>query len=488
MKHKYRFLAVLLALLLILPHIPFAQASQEDDLRQTIIQSCIDETPVSIIDYQITVSELDLIFKELYHGGKLPWYTRNEYSYYYYEGDPYVHDFYPVSLDETEYDRVLYELRVAEIIDAIIFEDMSQWQMALAVHDYLAANSIYDESYSFYSSYDLLIRGTAVCEGYARAYMDIMNRLGIPCIMVVSEEMDHGWNMVNLYGSWYHVDVTWDDPTPDSYGTVMHNYFLVTDRQMREDCAQREAEGLEGHRNWDAPYTSTDESYVDAFWVGIESQICYLDGSTSFLRQDAEWETTICSRDEYTGELTVLYSFSTKGLDIGEGMYLYPSTGLSLWNGRLYFARPNGVRSINLEGRDLSTHYLHDTENEHTYVRGVFVSGDTVYMTLSTHNYDDFPARVDLKPTGYHVHDYMVWETEGTCKDPGSRFYCCSCGINLETETETTDEHSYSLSSSHEPTMFETGWLRYTCSVCGDTYAETIPCVTFGQWLSGLFG
>ena len=59
-----------------------------------------------------------------------------------------------------------------------------------------------------------------VCEGYSRAFKVLCDELGIPCVLTegsakgsVSETPGaHMWNYVQLDGSWYAVDVTWNDP------------------------------------------------------------------------------------------------------------------------------------------------------------------------------------------------------------------------------------------------------------------------------------
>ena len=53
-----------------------------------------------------------------------------------------------------------------------------------------------------------------VCEGYARAFKVLCDRVSIPCVLVegYTNAGDHMWNYVQLDGSWYGVDVTWNDP------------------------------------------------------------------------------------------------------------------------------------------------------------------------------------------------------------------------------------------------------------------------------------
>ncbi len=62
-----------------------------------------------------------------------------------------------------------------------------------------------------------------VCEGYARAFKTLCDRVGIPCIVVtgyarqnnISSTELHMWNEVQMENDyWYAVDVTWNDPVP----------------------------------------------------------------------------------------------------------------------------------------------------------------------------------------------------------------------------------------------------------------------------------
>ena len=61
-------------------------------------------------------------------------------------------------------------------------------------------------------------QGEALCEGYSRAFKVIMDKLGIPCVLVngvyrhgENQEELHMWCHVELDGEWYAVDQTFDD-------------------------------------------------------------------------------------------------------------------------------------------------------------------------------------------------------------------------------------------------------------------------------------
>ena len=116
------------------------------------------------------------------------------------------------------------------------------------VHDYLVENIEYDTSLSqsnIYNVYGALVNGRAVCEGYARSFKYLMDELGIPCTLVIGtgtnsqgQTENHAWNYVQLNGTWYAIDCTWDDPVSSS-GYVSqssrYRYFLKGSNEFLQD-------------------------------------------------------------------------------------------------------------------------------------------------------------------------------------------------------------------------------------------------------------
>lgn len=86
------------------------------------------------------------------------------------------------------------------------------------IHDWLVKNVKYDaSSQSSYTAYGAIVEGKAGCEGYARAFQYLANKVGIETVLISgSVDGSHMWNMVKLYGEYYFVDVTHDDPAPDA--------------------------------------------------------------------------------------------------------------------------------------------------------------------------------------------------------------------------------------------------------------------------------
>ena len=123
---------------------------------------------------------------------------------------------------------------MTEELYALHNDAWSDYETALFYHDLFAANCQYDLTYSIYDAFTFFDQRTGVCQAYTMAYMTVMHHFGIPCTYARSDAMNHIWNVVQIDGEWYHVDVTHDDPTHDRPGRAMHTQFLVCDATMEE--------------------------------------------------------------------------------------------------------------------------------------------------------------------------------------------------------------------------------------------------------------
>ena len=63
----------------------------------------------------------------------------------------------------------------------------------------------------------VLFDGKAQCAGYAKGLSLLLRGIGIRCLELESESLDHGWNIVQINGEWYHCDATWDDDEAGGY-------------------------------------------------------------------------------------------------------------------------------------------------------------------------------------------------------------------------------------------------------------------------------
>lgn len=128
-----------------------------------------------------------------------------------------------------------------EILGKIIRPGMTSHEKVKVIHDWVVLNLKYDRTLSRYTAYEGLTTGSAVCQGYSLLTYRLLEGAGIKNLIVEGTarsggvSQSHAWNLVQLDGRWYHLDTTWDDPTPDRAGEVSIDYYMRTDAQMRRD-------------------------------------------------------------------------------------------------------------------------------------------------------------------------------------------------------------------------------------------------------------
>lgn len=129
---------------------------------------------------------------------------------------------------------------VKDILANIMKDDMSQVEQMRTVHDYLIDNITYNDHAvmqkqlypTAFSVSGALLENSAVCAGYARAFMLFMEELNIPCMYMSSAQIDHSWNYVFDGNQWINIDVTWDDHDD---GNHYYDYFNLEDSVFYAD-------------------------------------------------------------------------------------------------------------------------------------------------------------------------------------------------------------------------------------------------------------
>jgi hypothetical protein len=105
-------------------------------------------------------------------------------------------------------------------------------------HEESGGSLPHNDSYTLYGA---LENGLAVGEGYALAYKRLCDAFDIPCEVVVGIRggAEHAWNVVQLVGDWYHVDVAGNDQDGDP---LDYRWFLKTDVAMQEEYRYQSAQ------------------------------------------------------------------------------------------------------------------------------------------------------------------------------------------------------------------------------------------------------
>lgn len=148
-----------------------------------------------------------------------------------------------------EYNRKI-EITVNSIVEKLELIKCGEYERELRIHDWICKNVSYDFDGSDKENVPRVIAShnilgvfafhKAQCEGIAKAFKVLLNTVDIKCIVVTGEAgkigrmSPHAWNIVNIDGKAYQVDVTWNIGAGRKE-KVAHNYFNVVDEIMKKD-------------------------------------------------------------------------------------------------------------------------------------------------------------------------------------------------------------------------------------------------------------
>ena len=143
------------------------------------------------------------------------------------------------------------ESYIQNIVDQIVEQTQndSVVEKARRIHNWLVSSVSYEESEenkNRFEIYGALHDQRAVCEGYARSFKYLMEKVGVPCVLVSGtgtnsegKSESHAWNYMQVNNEWYAVDVTWDDPVVvggETPGTnTLYRYFLKGSEEFYKD-------------------------------------------------------------------------------------------------------------------------------------------------------------------------------------------------------------------------------------------------------------
>ena len=221
----------------------------------------------------------------------------------------------------------------------------SEWEKIAFVHDYIALHYGYDQralaeetkNLAVYDAYRMLKEGIGVCQAYSLLTRYLLKKLGVGCECVSCHDLNHEWNIVKIGGSWYHMDVTWDDwDDKGLYGQVSHAYFLSSDSFF-------DAGGHHSDGGWSSPVRATNGKYDD-FFSDVTTPFIFAPGAIYAINGNA-----LVSYDPATEEfenlraLNLAWSVSHGFHGLGGGTWKGIYAGLVYINGKLYW---NGNKEV----------------------------------------------------------------------------------------------------------------------------------------------
>ena len=180
------------------------------------------------------------------------WYYGYGYSFSYYQGTDangnaaclIAEITITINIDKNSYtdmnDVANKYNQLAIAVNEFEVNGISRYEKVKSINDSLCDMITYPEVQGYFSDGSpfygpmahqptgALLKGLAVCEGYAEAFKLICDREGIPCITVLGyaeyPNQGHKWNYVKMDdGKWYLVDATWNDQE----SSIFYSYFLI---------------------------------------------------------------------------------------------------------------------------------------------------------------------------------------------------------------------------------------------------------------------
>jgi hypothetical protein len=143
---------------------------------------------------------------------------------------------YTVDISKIDSMVQTYNAKVSDIKTNYTNPSYGELENEYIVHDYILENCTYDRSVVIpeisHTAYGALVYGVAVCDGYAKAVKQLLNDCGIESGIVTNTAENHAWNYVKIEGQYYHLDVTWNDPVPETNESI-YKYFNISDAVLK---------------------------------------------------------------------------------------------------------------------------------------------------------------------------------------------------------------------------------------------------------------
>ncbi|MDB5056075.1 MAG: Transglutaminase-like superfamily protein, partial [Bacilli bacterium] len=248
-------------------------------------------------NFQITLDNPDE-FKQI-DGFVKGMFALEDYLHYVYNGMEYSYDgiskaTFKVHFLETKEQSSYVTTHAKEIDASLIKQGMNDFEKEKAIHDYIISHVAYDQTLSDHTAYGALTKGTTVCQGYSLLAYRMLQEAGLPNKIaegVAGGEL-HTWNVVQLNGSWYNLDTTWDDPVPDVKDRIEYTYFNLTDAQLRHD------------HSWTLQYPSAVTNFVQTLTLGMQK------GGAEAITDQMLMNTTglLIESSDFTADTTALAS------------------------------------------------------------------------------------------------------------------------------------------------------------------------------------
>lgn len=137
--------------------------------------------------------------------------------FYWFEGKMSVKSFRKRAIVSPHYIYNYSEIATAEGAISYILSDLmkykydNEYKKARILYDWILDNASYSAAFSGQNLYNVFVNKEAVCKGLSKAYQFLLMKLGMFSTIVfgkIGGQSRHIWNVVELEGNYYNVDVS----------------------------------------------------------------------------------------------------------------------------------------------------------------------------------------------------------------------------------------------------------------------------------------
>ena len=195
----------------------------------------------------------------------------------------YYFDYYTTLAEEEAVDA-----KVEELTAAWKAMDMTEYQIVRTIYEYITENVTYDDAgltayrnavssdtltmshCKIFTAYKALIKGTAVCQGFANLFYRLALEMGVDARIIASVKAEnHAWNIVKLGRWYYNVDATWDAENVETG----YLWFLLNEEEFSVKHTRRAEfdteEFHDAHPMGYGSYVGIDETMTGACGDGV---------------------------------------------------------------------------------------------------------------------------------------------------------------------------------------------------------------------------
>ncbi len=163
----------------------------------------------------------------------------------------------PIPVSDSRAERIYTKAK--ETVLSIVSEQMTDFEKALSIFDWICINTVYDHTVYSNSIYPtrcacyylegVFDNGVSVCDGFSKAFSLMCNMLGIDATRITGDAITngesggHAWNKVlldknpndDIPAEYYLVDITWTEIYSSNNNEILsHRYFLMSDNDVKD--------------------------------------------------------------------------------------------------------------------------------------------------------------------------------------------------------------------------------------------------------------